>query len=681
MTQTSNWYPGRCDSWNVSLTWSTPPWVWSDYTTGLSELVPPPGPFTVSLAGHDYVVDTSFEPYRRDAFRHRSIPPQREGIQITNIPGEGTINPDGLWRRGQEDWNLGSGQTYLDRKLSVHNRFYQSQGVDPWTKWQLSLLHDTEQKERGGVGIFPDGSSLGADIPYQPLLKAIGVGRYVYILTASRLFFTSDWNTYTDVSGGPFVSGVYWSDITTDGNNVYVSTVGGDSGIYTTTAGSTTCTQLVTNFSFTIVRWVNQRLMAAGIDSAIYNITSATPAPAPTALYIHPNSAWRWVDFTYGSSQIYAAGAVPGSGPSSIFRIGVGSDSTTLTIPVQALPLEGGEYATSLGSYLNYVFVGTNLGVRMCQTLAAYDPSGNLGDLRSGALIPNLTQPVNGPVTGIVGNGRYVYFAWNDYAPNTTGIGRLDLENFIDALTPSYASDLMCPEPGTIVLDWDPITNGPLMSVQGQQGISYGGLWTMDPEHYVGAGYVDSGYIQYDLPDDKVAMEMVGQVLPPLGGGVVGEVSVDQALTQNYRPVGQLTTGAPSTFQWSVRQLRGTQFQARLTMTPSADRKTAPTLSHWAMKSYAAISTGMMISVVLIMHRETVEKDLLRPFDPYAEYDYLEQCRQDQRIIQYVEGPFMKNGVITQLDWLPNIQQYGGDRIGYNAYLIVYLKTLPVESS
>ena len=139
----------------------------------------------MSLAGHNYVVDTSFEPYRRDAFRHRhSIPPQREGIQVTNIPGEGTINPDGLWRRGMDDWLLGAGQTYLDRKLSVNNRYYQSKGVNPWTQWNLTLHHDVIKRNNGDIPIQGDEQ---AGTQYSGFIKAIQAGGYVYILTASEL--------------------------------------------------------------------------------------------------------------------------------------------------------------------------------------------------------------------------------------------------------------------------------------------------------------------------------------------------------------------------------------------------------------------------------------------------------------------------------------------------------------
>lgn len=662
-------------------------WAWADFSTETHAVIPPLGPYTVSLAGRDYVADTSFEPYRRDAFRHRSIPTQREGIQTTNIPGEGSVNPRGLWRRGAEDWLRGAGQMYYDRKLSVDNRFYRSMGINPWTQWQIELLRDTTQAMNNGQPITPPGEFQGA---YFGDLKAMAAGNDVYILTQSSLMWTSDWNTYHTVTGLP--TGCLYLDMATDGNNVYVTTFGGAHGIWQTVIGSTTATQLVTSGDFGLIRWVNQRIMVAAGNS-IYNITSATPGPAPQPLYTHPTKNWTWVDFAYGSSQIYCAGGVPPIGPSSIFRTTIDpSDATLLLVPVQALPLEKGEMASALGTYLNFVFVGSNMGLRMCETLAAYDPTGNQGDLRAGALVPNITQKVTRPVTGIIGYDRFVFFAWNNYTdsypdwngPPQTGLGRLDLENFIDALTPTYASDLMVKGTrGDIWLDWDPITNSPLMSINGVQNQITGGIWTRDNAEYVESGSVDSGYITYDLPDDKVAMELDVEMEPPLFGSVLGQMSVDQPLLANYVTVGFYQDTMPPNIKWPLNQLRGKKFQVRFVLEshPDADndfdRDATPTLGRWTLKSYPAISTGIDISVPLIMTRQVVSRDLLRPFDPYEEYEYLESLRQSQQVIQYVEGPFTRDVLINSLDWLPNLEQYGGSYSGFNAYLMVYMESLP----
>ena len=88
------------------------------------------GPYSIAINGRVFTVDTSFEPYRREAFRHKTIPAQRQSINLTNIAGEGTVNTEGLWRREQQDWGMGAGQLYLDRKGdNAENRYYTSKGL------------------------------------------------------------------------------------------------------------------------------------------------------------------------------------------------------------------------------------------------------------------------------------------------------------------------------------------------------------------------------------------------------------------------------------------------------------------------------------------------------------------------------------------------------------------------
>ena len=118
------------------------PLYWGE--AGLSNDVP--GTYDCAIDGHGYMIDTSFEFGRRDSFRQTSIEAQRDATDITNQPGEATINPQGLWRSEFNDWSMGSGQLFVDRKDSFPNRFHHSQGVDVFTnKWYASLLPSTTQ--------------------------------------------------------------------------------------------------------------------------------------------------------------------------------------------------------------------------------------------------------------------------------------------------------------------------------------------------------------------------------------------------------------------------------------------------------------------------------------------------------------------------------------------------------
>jgi hypothetical protein len=480
---------------------------------------PPSGGFPVSIATRNYMVDTSFEPYRREAFRHKSIQPQRQSLHFTNIPDDGTISTEGLWRREARDWSLGTGQIYYDRKKSDDARFYRSKGIDPWTQWEAHLLSDVTQRYSTTNNV-----------------KAIKVGQYIYILDGNTITFRSSWTgSATTVTGLP--SSITILDFCTDGYNIYILhtkgvsvAIAGTAAVPATVATSTATTTMGAKFvdqtastgvAFTaanasiplsgIIYFGGDRLMMALNNVSTWNSasgstvvganlfdlsnhlggtvlahgSSGSPTHGQEWLYTHPNALWKWTAITTGSSQIYFAGhnvnlngsTATDCSPGTIFRSTLPAQTTsgvlpTLDYPVSALPMVNGEYPTAIKNYLNYIFIGTNKGIRMCETLNALDPVGNTGDLKSGPLTPNITQIPSLPVTAIVGNDRYVYWAWNNYDNESTGIGRLDLTTFIDNLSPAYASDLMIDGSvatdgtgGITWLDWDPFTDTPLMSL------------------------------------------------------------------------------------------------------------------------------------------------------------------------------------------------------------------------
>ena len=618
-----------------------------------------PQVWPVSIAGRTYVVDTSFEPYRRDAFRHRSIQPQRQSIDLTNVPGEGTVNTEGLWRRSATNWNLGSGQAYLDRKGSADARYEESKGVNPWTPWQLSLLYDTTQV------VAASGQA-----------QVLQVGKYVYVLdvAAQTLKYTSDLSAWTTVTGTPSNMAM----IATDGYNIWIANTHTGSSVYTGTAGGASVSALITSAAdnCTGVWFVGERLMIAA-GNTVWNITSTTPGAAPTALWSHPDTNWRVTCMCQGSSQIYIGGYDPGQGSplrSTVFRSTIEATGTALTVPVQALPLEGGEYVTSLYGYLNYVFVGTSLGMRMCRTLAAYDPTGNQGDLEAGPLVPNLIAPgpVSYPVRTIVGNNRFIYFGWSDYDTSSTGLGRADISTFIDTQAPAYASDMMVTGQGEVrTMDWCTINNQPIWTVDGK------GVYTSSGT-YVSSGYMDSGYIGYGIPDDKILMAGdIGTVTPQSGTVAMG-IATDSS-TDSFQVVGtqQSSANGGTTNQsaFAIGQIRGEQYQVRLTLTKDAVNGSTPYVHRWTIKALPAIVAGTTISVVLDLFSTASNSGADAYQDPYTEKAFLENIRKTQQVVQYVEGPYSAMVTIDEIDWLPFKQRDANTAGGYMGDCIVYLKT------
>ncbi|NBS73932.1 MAG: hypothetical protein EBS66_10690 [Betaproteobacteria bacterium] len=602
--------------------------------------VSPKGVFTVSIAGRWYNVETNYEAFRRDAFSHDSFAAQRQSINLTNIAGEGTVNTDGLWRREQNDWSLGSGQLFLDRPLSVSNRFYKSKGINPWTKWELSLLHDTVQKTG------PGGT----------LVKAIAAGVYVYAVTSTGVFYTSDYSTWQEVKDGT-TSITAGKDIATNGTYVWVAD--GTHNVKVWSVGSTTQQTNLTDAgkAFYAVSWQLDKLFAATGST----VSVATSSSALTPLWTHPSADFRWTSFATCQGAVYMAGSVPSStsyknGAVYFSTYNASITSTNMNVPIVALPLTNGEYVTALYGYLNFMFIGSNHGVRMAQ------PSQN-NYLTAGALIPALNEKVTRPVTGFTGSGQYVWFTWNNYDGASSGLGRMNLSSFVDALEPAYASDLMITTSTatSMTLDWCPITNGPLISNTGS------GIYT-EATTYVTSGFMDSGRITYGIPDDKIAAFIHFNVSKSVGD-VYGYLSTNGGDFS-------LTAMMPPPLMSSDYQItpspRGEYFNVKLVLeaAPSGSQVT-----RWTLRSAPAIATETLITQVIDLADIVNVNGIDYSYDPYEEYMYIDSLRRSQQIISYLEGPISADVIITDCRWVP-YERRDNFQGGYRGNLIVKMKTI-----
>lgn len=618
--------------------------AFNPYTSTLP--VSPQGVFTVSIAGRWYGIDTNYEAYRHDAFKHTSYPAQRQSVNLTNVAGEGTVNTDGLWRREQNDWSLGSGQLFMDRQGSLANRFYRSKGMDVWTRWQLNVLPATKVRN-GYTGT---------------IVKAIRANGYVYVLTSTGVYYSTDLSSWTEVKvGGASIASA--SDIAANGTYLWISK---NTTLYQGTLGSATTTAL----NWHTAPAQNITSMSWQLDALFIGCSNILGSIKPSSfsgqydfitIWTNPDTNFLWTSFATAQGAAYVAGYSKTNSKSyqgAVYYVTYDATTSAFSVPIVALPMTNGEYVTALYGYLNFVFVGSNLGLRMAQI-----SSGNY--LTSGPAIPSIQEPVTYPVTGITANGRFVYFAWNDYDDDSTGIGRADISNFTDTLTPAYASDLMVDWSGgnsNIWLDWDPVTDGPLITIPGT------GLYTQDPTLFVEQGWLDSGHVTYNIPDDKVVSFIHFST-----SDSVGDVSA--SMSANNGQFVNVATMVPPTQsgEYSVSPpIRGEYINVKITLEGITR---SSTLTRWTMLALPAISTETQITQVVQLADVVDVNGTIYTYDPYVEYLYLDNARRQQQTIQYIEGPLYADVVITDLSWVPYERRdvFLG---GYRGNLVVTMKTI-----
>ena len=220
--------------------------------------------------------------------------------------------------------------------------------------------------------------------------------------------------------------------IATDGTNLFIAD---NDHIYTGPIATPTAgysRYYNTGSEQVVLSWVKQRLVGC-IGAAVYELTAAKGSShtLPTPVYTHPNADWVWSSISEGGSAIYAAGYAGGN--SAIYKFVVTTAAAgsmpTLTSGIVAAQLPIGEIVYKIESYLGYLMIGTNKGMRVATISDA------TGDLSYG---PFIFEDTNG-VRDFAFRDRFV---WATGTVNgCPGLYRVDLGSEIESLRFAYAKD------------------------------------------------------------------------------------------------------------------------------------------------------------------------------------------------------------------------------------------------
>ena len=619
-------------------------------STASTSLVP--NTFHVALNGRPYMVDLNQPFYRQ--YRRQLAQLIRTQADTSKNPGEQTLDPNSLWRRSFEDWTDGASQRYLDRDTSVPNGFWQSKGIDCLTaKWQISLLPDTTKQRTSG----------------NTNLQVVAANGYVYIADGQTLLFTNSLSgsvTWTTVTGTPADT---LSSLCTDGYTVYAAY--GAGGIYTTTAGSASATQYVTAAvgATAVIGYVNGRLMlgnsGTGGDGKLYNIVAG--GALPTALLAPNNANATWVGFAEGNNNLY--GAVNIGLNSYIYGTATTTDGVSLTAPTIQAKLPLGEKVTAILGYLGQLIVGSSQGVRFCQTATT-------GGISIGSLITGTLTNSYGPtqsVQALAGWGRWVYFGWTNYDTASTGLGRMDLSNFVvSGALPAFASDLMATAQGAVT---------GVASLAGVQVFAVSGQgFYVQSTNLVASGTISSGYILYDLADKKIPVLLDVETPGPLTyGSYSAAVSADGAA---FAAVGQHLPGQTEPVTFGISGIpAATRFEVQLTLNRDGTTTTqGPTITRFTLRAYAAPRRPLTWQLPLILDESITNRSGgSQGFDPLVELMALEAMASAGQMVKYQEGEYSFPVFVQDVQFLPDYTTEENVDSYFNGIALVTLVGLPAQ--
>lgn len=582
-------------------------------TSSPSELVP--DIFPVAIAGRPYMLDMASGRYAR-AFEARL----RESVDQSNIPGENSINPQGLWRRSQTSWNFGMEQKYGDILESQANRFFDSLGVDVWEEGELTLLKDT----------YTVSAHTGSNT--DNIFMVVAGGELFWSVNQTIKYSANPLAgspTITDVASTPAAK---IRSMASDGTTVFATFAGTGAAGGLVKVPAATHTQAVQahGVEFGFVDYAKGFLFVGGAAGTA-DRAKLWWNPAgnnPTVNFTHPNASWTWVGAAAGQNAIYVAGFAGQT--SLIYKVTIKSDGT-LDVPVVAAELPVGEVVKSIESYLGFVLIGTDKGLRV----ATSDSESNL--------VLGQTYETAEPVLCANGFGQYVWIGLTDYTATKTGLGRVDLSRLVGPNEPARATDLMHTGQGDVLS---------VVNFEGRQLFSVSGVGVIAEEatELVESGYIDVGTWRWGIPDQKVLafFDVETEKLK-------GSVSVEFAYDGNgFGALGTMLTPDSTTRSFVGPDTLFREARFRLTLSRSSTNSAVgPVVLSWQARAVPYPTRSEVLQVPILLHHRINRFNREYDVDVAFELEFLRGLVNDPRVVNYQEGVNTLKVVIENVEWVP----------------------------
>jgi len=598
------------------------------FFTSLAALPSSVGGSTIGIDGRAYLIDTEGGRYSQrgiDVLQQRNVSDQRDIVLL----------PQNIWRQSVSSWHSGSGQTNLDRDDAISSRFQDSYGIDPWDRWEVKLLNETSK--------FRNAQTSNRDIFLQ-----VHDDKLVVIEDNSLYWFDG---VGASVAASATVVGgsVHFIDTTYDGNEIVALNASGQ--IYKC-PDETTASLYVTESGATFVAFAKDYLIC-GTNNTLRDITGT-----PSTIYTHPITTFRWRDACSGPRSIYAIGFA--GDRTTIHRVGIKDDGSGLDPAIVAAELPDGEIGYSIDSYLGYVLIGTDKGVRVAA------PDAN-GDLTLGAIIPTAE-----PVYSFEGQDRFIWFTNSaldpGYAPVSNddsdvfptqpvaGLGRMDLSTFTTtSITPAWANDLVAEsESGKVSRSVVTYRNQRVFSVNN------GGVY-IETDQKIRGGWFIQGVITFSVEDVKSAL--YAQLL--WNPGCAGRINMDLAYdSTGFTRVARININ-PNLIRSDNIQLFGTPFSrvnTRFVMRRCPfNTANGPRLTRWEIRSTPVKGRASRWEVPVIVSDEIELNGIKEVRDVVEEKERLLSLVQTGRVFIYQESGRSYQVLARDFVWQPDMLSSNGN--------------------
>ena len=678
------------------------------------------------------------------AYRRNTIEATRLQQDQGSESSEQTLNSQYLWKRSGNSFDYGTGQEWFDFDETASRRRYEaSLNVNPWEEKQLSLLpkvtkryspafdgsgfpkfnpgvwffqlrnsHILIRNTRTGTGAIPDGFQferiLNSQITHVPWTKSVEYQNNV-------TYTAGVGNIAASSTGGGLTPGatayVEWAAF--DGTTIYfvlrnknhVFTFSEDS------SGQFVIGQIGSNHHFHNLIVVGGKLFATHNTGTVVDFCEITTAGRTIIASYPVASAPEFLDGTVGPDGYYFAAANTSSGSiqsssnvkSFIYRCTI-SDTSVINSPSVISQLPEGEIIFKIEEYAGYILIGTSLGFRLAQYTST-------GGINYGPLIQITPDRDNSILsTGDSGHyysygfgvkefatqGRYVWFNWDDYRYYNSqyghgGLGRIDLGQLTNELTPAYSTDLMVLRTDLTASN---VTVGSDFSVQGISQYKdriyfvtdFAGFGEYDgvspPNVYVDEGYISIGKINYGTTELKQFSRLDSSINTVDGGTdhVTFSFNSDNSATTIY---GQIGDGEDNQFL-NISALNGQYGRINYTLHSSTDHTVTPSIDGWALRSLPVPERQEEIYLPIILKDNVTHNfNNSSSLNAYNEFQTLRALMQSRVIVPLTMGDetvdVIVDSIITGQDQAARMDRWNFDESWIDG--IWYVKVITISAT
>ncbi len=581
-------------------------------------------PFTVTLDGVDYPVE--FKDYSRaslDMMRPRSF--------AQGQPDDEMFDTNGVFWRYRFSFDHGAGQSVLDIGTLATDaddrRFSASRAVNPWNRYALTLAQSTSHALTCAASVLP----------------MIATDTLIYIGDGTGVKRSADGTTYSSITG---LAGTV-AAMTTDGTDVYIAT---SSDIYRVTPASLAATAIgdtAGSPTWDNVAFVSNRLLA-GAAAELWEIGLTATQP----IYTHFQPAFRWTTIINIGSRIYAGGFA--GNRSELYAFEAQTDGT-LARAQEAAPFAFGELLRFALAYGGAVLLCTSLGIRFAEL-------GGDGNLTYGPLI---SQP--GDVHCASAEGRFAWFGWSNYPDSGTGLGRLALDEFVNALQPAFSTDV-----------FSAFNGGTVVSVCRFLGQTYFAIAAHGVERttagaFETTGYVDTGDVYFGTVESKAIVELLTKTAPLLSGEGIGALVTNQL----GATIGSTSVATVDDvgFVLDMNAVIIDNCAIRLTLTGPGT--STPTLKRWRARAYPIAPPVEQWTIPLQLNSHVVVNDSegqMLSFDIMEQVERLVDLWRTKRAVVFREGSRVHRVRLNMYEWRP--AQWRDDSTAFEGVFVVQIASV-----